>query len=97
MNPSNAVYHGAKTIRLRGHEYELRGWEGYAYRISETSDMFIFQPEDARPDPENLEELMVLHKANTNQRLSRAEQKTYALLMDTVRFRVHEVNLTIIR
>jgi hypothetical protein len=97
MNVSNAVYTGRLEISIRGHKYEMRGMEGYVYRESERSDTFIFQPEGIRPDCETPEEVQVWQKVMNNQRLNDKEKSVYKLLMDSVKFRVSESDITIIR
>jgi hypothetical protein len=90
----NAVYTGSKSITLRGHAYEMRGMQGYAYREgSDSSEIFIFQP-DVQPDPESKEELLVWHKAKNHQQLSPTEKQVYKSLLDTIRFRVSPDDLT---
>jgi hypothetical protein len=92
----NAVYLGSKLIELRGHKYEMRGMEGYAYRTEELSHIFIFQPEGIRPDCETLQECSVLRKVENNQKLNPEERKLWKVLLDAVRFRVHQDDLTLL-
>ena len=97
MTPSNAVYTGKLWIELRGHKYELRGWEGYEYREAEGSPHFIFQPEGIDPDLETLDEFRVWKKVLTNQRLNEEERAIRQYLQDSIKFRVSEDDLTLIR
>lgn len=97
MDTVNAVYTGKLWIELRGHKYELRGWEGYAFREKEGCPTFIFQPEGVDPDCETLEEFRVWKKVLSNQRLDENEKAIRQLLQDSIRFRVHSDDLTLIR
>jgi hypothetical protein len=92
----NAVYLGSLSITLRGHKYSMKGMEGYCYREKEGGQMFIFQP-DVQPEPETKDELLVWHKALTNLKMTPDEQKVYKNLLDGIRFRVHEDDLTLTR
>jgi hypothetical protein len=92
----NAVYLGSGSIVLKGHRYAMKGMEGYAYRAAEQGNIFIFQP-DVQPDPETKEELLVWHKALNHEQLSPIEKQVYKSLLDTIRFRVQETDITLTR